>query len=365
MKKIKVSLSENSYPIYTGSSVLNQFQKISEKHKLFKNSLVIADGNVMKHHGKKIKTILSSFKGKKNVYVLKPGERSKSYIELNKIYSFMLDKGYGRDSVIVAVGGGVTGDLAGFAASTFMRGVQLVHLPTTLLAAVDSSVGGKTGINFDKKKNMIGTFYQPRFVLIDTEFLKTLPAQEMKSGLGEIIKYAYLSDEIFYSYVSKNLDGILGKDYPVLEKTIVKSAGIKAAVVSQDEKESGLRKILNLGHTFAHAYESELNFKIKHGEAVIAGIVSALILSEKMGLLSAAGKDEFLNLPLRVKLSPLFSRINPQNIYRLMSSDKKNREGKIKFVLPAGIGEIFLDAEAPRNLVLNSLKEVKEIYRAN
>ena len=365
MKKIKVSLRENSYNIYAGSSVFNQIGKYLNNHKTYKNSLIIVDGNVMKHHGRKIKSLMSLSNGKNGLYVLKPGEKSKSYLELNKIYSFMLGKGYGRDTLIIAVGGGVTGDLAGYAASTFMRGVQLVHVPTTLLAAVDSAIGGKTGINFNKKKNMIGTFYQPEFVFIDTDFLLTLPEPEMKSGLGEVIKYAFLSDAGFFSYVSQNLEGIIERKPEVLEKIIVKSAGIKAAVVSQDEKESGLRKILNLGHTFAHAYESELNFRVKHGEAVIAGIVSALTLSEKMGILSSSDKVKYLNLPLRVKLSTLFNKVNSGNIYRLMSSDKKNREGKIKFVLASGVGKILLDVEAPKKLVLESVESAKKIISVN
>ncbi len=363
MKKIKVSLSENSYDIFVGKSIYDQLTTLLKKHGTHKNTLVVADGNVMKLHGKKIRALVSSSRGKSNLYILKPGEKSKSYTELNKIYSFLLEKGYGRDTLIIAAGGGVTGDLVGYAASTFMRGVQLVHIPTTLLAAVDSSVGGKTGINFDKKKNMIGTFYQPEFVFIDTDFLATLPDPEIKSGLGEVIKYAFLSDESFFSYVSKNLEGISGRDAVVLEKTIIKSAGIKAAVVSQDERESGLRKILNLGHTFAHAYESELNFKVKHGEAVIAGIVSALILSGKMGLLPASDLEEYLKLPLKVKISPLFRSFDSAGIYRQMSSDKKNRGGKIKFVLTSGIGKILLDVEAPRKTVMNSLEASKKLIR--
>ncbi len=361
MKKIQVSLKENPYPILIGSGILNQLEDLLEKYRTNKNLLFIIDANVEKTNPEKIKSCLASKYKKLNFYFLKPGEKSKSYIELNKIYSFLLNNNYGRDTTIIAAGGGVTGDLAGYAAATFMRGIQLIHVPTTLLAAVDSSIGGKTGINFEKKKNMIGAFYQPKFVIIDTELLKTLPKSELTSGFGEIVKYAFLSDEKFFTYVIDNYRKIFEYDNEVLQRIISDSASIKASVVSQDEKESGLRKILNLGHTFAHAFETKLNFRIKHGEAVDAGIIAALFLSNDIGLLSTNSLTDLLSLPLKIKIPSRLKGLDKEDLFNIMLHDKKNRNEQIKFVLLSGIGKIILDAEAGKREVFNSISQMESI----
>ncbi len=360
MDKIIVHLKNNPYQIIIGNSALKQLKIEIEKNNFNKNILIVIDENVSNYHLKDIKRVFNGHKGKINYYQLKPGEASKSYVQLNKIYSFMLNLGYGRDSVIIGIGGGVTGDLVGYAASTFMRGVQLIHVPTTILASVDSAVGGKTGINFEKKKNMIGTFYQPRMVLVDTEFIRTLPQKEYTSGIGEIIKYGYLADISFFEYLNNNINKIYKDDREIIIQIIKKCVSIKASVVSQDEKESGLRKILNLGHTFAHGFETDLNFKIKHGEAVIAGVVSALYLSEYLGILKTGKLDEFLSLPLKIKMPKLFRNVNINNIMEIMRHDKKNKNGKIKFVLPVEIGNILLDIEADTGIIKNSLLKMKE-----
>jgi 3-dehydroquinate synthase len=356
LKKIKVNLEQKSYPILIGEGSLSRLYELIGRQNQNKKILAVIDGNVERIHGKLITKALKKFKNNIDYYILKPGERSKSFKELNKIYSYLIDKKFGRDSLLIALGGGVTGDLAGYAASTFMRGIPLIHIPTTLLAAVDSSIGGKTGINFESKKNMIGTFCQPELVLIDTAFLQTLPKAEIKSGLGEVIKYAYMSDRKYYAFVEKNLEKIFQKDLRITEEIIIKSASIKAGVVAHDEKESGLRKILNLGHTFAHAFESELNFKIKHGEAVTAGIIASLYLANKIGILSLKNLNEFLRLPLKANLSDKFFMLNKQNIFELMQSDKKARSGKTKFVLVSNIGKILLDVEAERKEIFFALE---------
>ena len=360
MKKIDVKLKENSYPIFIGSGILTQLKGLLKKYKLNKNILFIIDEKVMELHNKSIVNEFYTYDGKINCYIVKEGEKSKSYIELNKIYSFLLKNNYGRDSLIIAVGGGVTGDLAGYAAATFMRGIQLIQVPTTLLAMVDSSIGGKTGINFENKKNMIGAFYQPKLVLIDTDFIKTLPEREITSGLGEIIKYTYMADQKFFKYMLHNLEKAYKNNSEVLAKFIYTSAAIKAAVVSQDEKESGLRKVLNLGHTFAHAFETTLKFKIKHGEAVAAGLISALYLSHKTGLISEMDLNFYLSLPLKIKLPALIKQPDIDSLFKIMLHDKKNREGKIKFVLVSGFGKIILDAEADKKAVAYAINEMKK-----
>ena len=360
MKKINVLLNDNSYQILIGSGILSKLKELLKKYKLNKNILFIIDEKVMEYYGKRIIDEFYSYKGKINCYVVKQGEKSKSYIELNKIYSFLLKNNYGRDSLIIAVGGGVTGDLAGYTAATYMRGIQLIHLPTTLLAMVDSSIGGKTGINFEDKKNMIGAFYQPKLVLIDTDFIETLPEREITSGLGEVIKYTYMADNKFFLYVLENLEKAYKNDTKVLQNLIYNSAAIKAAVVSQDEKESGLRKVLNLGHTFAHSFETNLKFKIKHGEAVIAGVIAALFLSQKTGFISEQDLKYFLSLPLKVKLPSQILEPGIEKLFKVMLHDKKNREGKIKFVLVSGLGKIIIDSEADKKAVSYAINEMKK-----
>ena len=360
MKKIIAKTSEGSYSVIIGSNSFLHLQNEIIKQKLFRNIFVIIDENVRKFYAKDILNIFNDFPLKFEIYVLKSGESSKSNHELQKIYSALIKNNYSRDSLIIAIGGGVTGDISAYAASTFMRGIQLVHIPTTLLSDVDSSIGGKTGINFDKMKNMIGTFYQPRLVLIDPNFLITLPDDEMLSGLGEIIKYNFITNHQFYDYTYKNLDKILLKRKSVLEKIIYESVLFKTSVVAADEKEKDIRKILNFGHTFAHAFESELNFKIKHGEAVIAGIISALFLSYLKGYLEEKMVKKFLADIRKVKLSSLIQNISTENVLNIMQSDKKKRDNKIKFVLIKNIGEIVTEVEANMSEIAETIFLMKK-----
>lgn len=360
MKKIKISLSTKSYEVLIDKNIYRiLLNEISGKN-LNRNIVLIIDENVYKFHNDYLKKVFKNYQNKVKYYILKPGENSKSYKELNKIYSFLIENEFGRDSIIAAIGGGVTGDLAGYAAATYMRGIQLIHIPTTLLAAVDSSIGGKTGINFEKKKNMIGSFYQPDLVLIDTNFLSTLPEKEVTSGIGEVIKYAFLADEDFFSYVNENLQKIYNKDEKVLEEIIYRSALIKASVVSDDEKELWLRKILNFGHTFGHAIESLLNFKIKHGEAVITGLICALYLSNKIGAINKKELNKFLLLPQKINLPKISASINAEKIYNLMKLDKKSRNGKINFVLTSGIGKTLINVEAGKKDIFYSIEKAKD-----
>lgn len=370
MKKVKVTTdgkNEISYEILIGNKIYDQLINTINKLKLHKNILIIIDGNVEKLHKDFIKKRFSNYKNKIKYYILKPGESSKSYKGLNKIYSYLIENEFGRDSLVISIGGGVAGDLSGYVAATYMRGIQLVHIPTTLLAAVDSSVGGKTGINFEKKKNLIGSFYQPKLVLIDTYFLSSLPKNEITSGLGEIIKYAFLAENTFYDFVNNSINKIYNLDNKILEEIIYCSVLIKASVVREDEKETWLRKILNFGHTFGHAIESELNFKIKHGEAVTAGIICALYLSNKIGIISKEDLEEFLSLPLKIKLPKIIGSINRKEIYNLMKLDKKTRNGKINFVLTSGIGKTLVDVEASDKDIFYSIEKTKnlifDIYR--
>jgi len=357
MKTLTVALKENGYDIYLGKGILEKFKSLCEKKSLPKRMFFVVDENILRVRKKYLQTFL--FNEKEDlVYKFPAGEKSKSFKQISELHKVMLENKLGRDTLIVAVGGGVTGDAAVFAASIFMRGVPVVHIPTTLLAAVDSSIGGKTGINFNNKKNIIGSFHQPKFVLIDTTFFSSLPEKEITCGLGEIVKYAFLTGQNFYDEVLALLPLFYQKDFSITEKLIANSISIKTEVVSSDERETGLRKILNFGHTFAHAFESELKFKIKHGEAVIAGIICALFLSHGKGFISEQQLEKLLYLPKQIPLPASLKKLNKEKLYQVMLSDKKNRNGKIKFVLLKNIGEILLDVEAEKAEVFNSFERM-------
>jgi len=356
MKKIKVLKGKDRYEVYSGIDSFNLLPELITEKELNTNILFVVDKNVMKYHSERINSVMEKTIGKNNLYIMPTGEKNKSIERFNNILSFLADKNYGRDSLIAAIGGGVTGDIAGFAASTYLRGIQLVHVPTTLLAAVDSSIGGKTGINFLNRKNIVGTFYQPDFVLTDTAFLNSLPENEVISGTGEIIKYAFLSDRDFYNDVNDSYDSIISLDSKTLNRIIPACIRMKAEIVTEDEQESGLRKILNLGHTFAHAYESYFDFKIKHGNAVSAGIISSLFLSYKKGIINKTSLNYFLNLPSKIS-NPSPGSMNETEIINRMLSDKKNREGRIKFILIKDIGEILLEAEADRKEIIYAVQK--------
>ena len=356
MKIIKVLKGKDRYEVYSGIGSFNLLPELITEKRLNTNILFFIDKNVMKFHSERIKSMMGKFPAKNNYYIMPSGEKYKSTERYNSILTFLADNNYGRDSLVVAVGGGVTGDIAGFVASTYLRGIQLVQIPTTLLAAVDSSVGGKTGINFFNRKNIVGTFYQPDFVLADSVFLDTLPEDEVISGTGEIIKYAFLSDRDFYNDVNDSLDSIISLKNKILNRIIPVCIRMKAEIVSEDEQESSLRKILNLGHTFAHAYESYFDFGIKHGHAVAAGIVSSLFLSFKKGIINKTSLNYFLNLPSKINYTRP-NHLDEVEVINRMLSDKKNRDGRIKFILIKDIGEILIEVNANREEIIYAVQK--------
>jgi len=355
MKKINVELKNNPYEIFYGSGCFKEINKIIKSKNLPSNVFAVIDNNFYSKWEKAIHKNLESKFTKFNFIKISANEKNKSFDTLQKILKKLIENNYSRDTLIISIGGGIVGDIAGFAASIFSRGVPYVQVPTTLLAAVDSSIGGKTGVNFEHTKNIIGSIYQPEFVLIDTNFLKTLPAKEILCGAGEIIKYAYLTNEKFYTFVLKNIDKIFSLNKKVIETVIDECAGFKGSIVEADEKELGIRKVLNLGHTFAHGIEVEQNYKIKHGEAVIIGLASALYLSNKTRLLKDERFKRYSLLINKFKDEIKISSYNKHKIFGIMQRDKKNRDNKIKFVLLKKAGEIVLDYEADSKLVFESI----------
>ncbi len=357
MKKIKVKALSKEYPVYIGNKIFSSISNLIVEHSLTKNLFVVVDKNVLELHPGCVSAFNKNKFNKINILVFDSSEKNKNSKSVERIYNSLIKNNYGRDSVVIAIGGGITGDIVGFAASTFGRGVQFVQVPTTLLAAVDSSVGGKTGINFGATKNLIGSFYQPDFVLIDTSFLRTLPEEEIICGIGEIIKYAFLSDQKLFDDIKINFKKLFNLNSAVTAKTIETCVRFKAGVVEADETESGLRKILNLGHTFAHAFEVEQNYKIKHGQAVAVGLVCALFLSNQLGFINSRNLDKYLGLPFLFQGKINFESCNVENVFNIMLRDKKSREGKIKFVLLTEPGKLLIDVEATKEQVIRSIED--------
>ena len=350
MKPIKLTVKTNSenYPIIIGSNIIKNTSGLFKNSSIkFEKVLLIIDKNVPKRMIFKIKKSLS----KKEVYLLliSASEKNKNQNTVNLILENLLKKNFSRQDCLVSVGGGITGDISGFAASLYKRGLQFINIPTTLLSQVDSSVGGKTGINTKYGKNLVGSFYQPKLVLSDTDFLKSLPRREIICGYGEILKHSLIADKNFYIYLKKNINNILKLKSPYIEKAIYKSCNIKKTIVQKDEKEKKFRKILNFGHTFAHSYEATLKYskKLNHGEAVILGMVSALKFSYKKKLINKNNFDSIYNhikksnLPFYLK--NYFSLKNLNKIIYFMLNDKKNTTSKINLILLGKIGRPLLN----------------------
>ena len=356
MKKINVPLPGKKYPVYTGNGSSAQFEKMLVRHKMPARILAVVDASVIKYQKEALSILLNSAKFKIELFRFTASEEKKSLASVEKIYKALQNGGYGRDSAVIAIGGGITGDVAAFAASTYMRGIKFVNVPTSLLSMVDSSVGGKTGVNLNKSKNLIGTFYQPEFVFIDTKMLDTLEPEGIYAGFGEIFKISYLAGKKMFPLVEDAMAEVFYGNYSTVEKAICEAVKFKAGVVVKDEKETGLRKILNLGHTYAHALEAETDYFVKHGLAVIGGLAFALYLSRRKGIMTEEKFNENIKRiePFRDIL--VFPKADPEKIYLSMLWDKKNREGKIKFVLLKDAGEAVIDVEAAKGEVIAAIK---------
>ena len=341
--KLNIKTVNQKYPIFIGNNILNKLDKILQENLIkFNQCLLVIDKNVPK---KLIDKILNSLSKKKiSLYYFHSSEKNKNQKSIDKILSILLSKNFNRNDCVIAVGGGITGDVSGFAASIFKRGLKFINIPTTLLSQVDSSIGGKTGINNKYGKNLIGSFYQPSLVISDTIFLMTLPRREIICGYGEILKHAIIADKKFFSFLDLNGSQILKLKSPLIEKAIFKSCSIKKKVVETDEKEMGTRKILNFGHTFAHAYEATLGYskRLNHGEAVILGIKTAAKFSLSNNILNIKEFDlieSHLNkLRLPKNINKFFSKKNLNKILFFMKKDKKNDTNKVNLVLLKKIG---------------------------
>ena len=357
MTELNVELGENSYKIFIGSNILGEVAKfISTKN--FTKTLIVTDSNLISKVGELTKNF-SGLEINFDVAEIPAGESSKNLQEAEKLFTHAIKFGLDRKSCIVAFGGGVVGDLAGFVAATYLRGVPFIQVPTTLLAQVDSSVGGKTAVNHKLGKNLIGAFYQPKAVFIDIETLKTLPVREIKSGLGEVVKYGVISDEKFFEYLEQNAEKIFELNPEVMNHIIKKSCEIKADVVGKDEKENDLRRILNFGHTIAHAIEEETNYKkYTHGEAVAVGMIGAALISEKIGWIDSAKVERLKNLISTLGMVTAAEGCEVDKIFSATFRDKKTVGGKINWVLMKNFGRVEIFSDVPENIVKNSVKNI-------
>lgn len=341
---VHVDLNERSYPVMIGRGLLEQpGAGISTSLLKGRTVLVISDENVAALYAHRLDGALECA-AKQSLFVVPAGEPTKSLDTCAAIFDRLSQLRAGRDAVIVALGGGVVGDLAGFAAACWMRGVRFVQVPTTLLAMVDSSVGGKTGVNLPQGKNLIGAFHQPAAVIADIDTLSTLPARELAAGFAEVVKYAALGDSRFFDWLEVNADRLRTRDCAALTHAVATSVGHKADIVMRDERESGERALLNFGHTFGHAIETATGYETYlHGEAVAIGMVQAARLSERLGLAHAADSQRLADLLARfdlpVRIEP---KIEPERLLGHMRLDKKAAADGLRFVVWQGIGRAML-----------------------
>jgi len=344
---VHVNLAERSYDIEIGSENIDRAGPLLTGVGKVSHVVLITDENVQQPHAVGVAKSLVNASIEVDVLAIEPGEPNKSVDMAAALWEGLLELGTDRKSVVVAVGGGVVGDLAGFIAATFARGIRFFQVPTSLLAQVDSSVGGKVGVNLPGAKNMVGAFLQPMGVLIDTTTLRTLDARQYRSGLGEVVKYGVILDADLFDYLETNVTGLLARDDAVLTEVIARCCRLKADVVEQDEREeTGVRAVLNYGHTFAHPLETLGGYgEILHGEAVAIGMLCASRLAERLGRIDAALTDRQHKLFSALGLPVDLPDLDPDEILRAMTHDKKVEHGKLRFVLPSRMGHVELVAD--------------------
>lgn len=358
MKTLTVDLGHRSYPIYIGPDLLRNgelLRPVTEGRQV----MIVSNETVAPLYLEMLMRPLVA--GRVESVILPDGERYKTLETWNTIFDALLTARFNRDCVIVALGGGVIGDMAGFAAACYQRGIDFIQVPTTLLAQVDSSVGGKTGVNHPLGKNMIGAFYQPRCVIADSRVLRTLDERQLKAGIAEIIKYGLIRDETFFSWLEANMPALLARDDEALVFAIERSCRIKAAIVAEDELEGGVRALLNLGHTFGHAIETGMGYGVwLHGEAVAAGMCLAADLSRRLQYLTPESQQRCVDL-IRSAGLPVAAPIelSVERMLELMAVDKKVQDGRVRLVLLDAIGQAHVDSDYKPQLLRETLTAMR------
>lgn len=361
MKTLSVDLGDRSYPIFIGEGLLSNSELVKPYVK-GKQVLIVTNTTVAPLYLEACKQTFADFDVES--VVLPDGEEYKNLETLNLVFDTLIGKRFDRSCTLVALGGGVIGDMTGFAAAAFQRGVNFIQIPTTLLSQVDSSVGGKTGVNHPLGKNMIGAFHQPQCVLIDTKTLDTLDDRQLSAGLAEVIKYGLIGDYPFFEWLEQNLDALIARDFTVLAEAIERSCDNKARIVALDEKESGMRALFNLGHTFGHAIEAGMGYGVwLHGEGVSAGTMQALYMSRLVGNINdtdfkrAQAIFEHAKLPV---YPPSVAEMSNESYMNLMAGDKKVQAGTIRLVLLKSIGEAYVAGDYSAGLLQQTLTEWRQ-----
>tara|TARA_Y100001936_G_C16062409_1_gene664952 strand:- start:735 stop:1832 length:1098 start_codon:yes stop_codon:yes gene_type:complete len=357
MKILPIKTKSKHYNIYIGHNIISKLNLITKKEKIgFEKSLIVYDQKVPKKFLEKIKSRLNS--DVKLTFLFKASEKNKNIKYVQSLLEILFKNNFTRNDVILCLGGGISGDLAAFAASIYKRGLKFINVPSTLLSQVDSSIGGKAGVNNKFGKNLIGSFYQPDLVVSDTKILESLPEREIICGYAEIFKHSLIQNKKLFLYLNKNIKNILKLEKKTIEKIILESCKIKKQIVEKDEKEKNLRKSLNLGHTFGHAYEATLNYskKLNHGEAVLFGIMSSTKLSKKLKLLN--NKDfqlimSHLSLLNFTNLKKIISKKDVNKVVNFMITDKKNTSNKINFITLKKIGKANINTQLSISIVKN------------
>jgi len=355
MRTLNVDLADRSYPIYIGEGLLDD-PRYFEPHIRGRQVAIVTNETIAPLYLDRLQKTLAGYKV--TTVVLPDGEAYKQWETLQLIFDGLLTARHDRKTTLIALGGGVIGDMTGFAAACYQRGVDFIQVPTTLLSQVDSSVGGKTGINHPLGKNMVGAFYQPQAVVIDTATLRTLPPRELSAGLAEVIKYGFICDEPFLTWLEAHMGDLLALEPVALTEAIERSCAAKARVVGADEKETGVRATLNLGHTFGHAIETHMGYGVwLHGEAVGAGTVMALEMSHRLGWLTKAELDRGVRLLAAAKLPVVPPQeMNAEHFLEHMAVDKKVLDGRLRLVLLQGLGGAVVTAEFPREILEETLR---------
>jgi 3-dehydroquinate synthase len=335
------SIHDQTYKLYLDWNIIDRAPEFLQKHDISGALFIISDSNVFKIHGKRFLKALKDYQC--HTLIVKPGETSKSLLNWKRIQDFLAQKGADRKSTVIAFGGGVVGDLAGFAACTYMRGLSFVQVPTTILSQSDSSIGAKVAVNHPLAKNLIGSFYQPKLILTDPSLLTTLPPREFSAGLGEAIKYGVIADPDLFELLYKKMEQILAHDRELLNDIIARCISIKIRVVEEDERESGLRKILNFGHTIGHALEQVTSYKrLRHGEAVAWGMLAAGWIAIQRGMWSATEFSRLQSIITRGKCLYPPGKISANQILQALKHDKKKSGKSLQFVLPERTGKVTI-----------------------
>lgn len=346
------------YDIIFSSSFEELTEELNSLDSTKKKFCIVTDSNVEKLYGEEIRKILSAISKKTVLFSFPAGEESKNLNTVKKLYTFLIEEGFDRKDMLVALGGGVTGDLTGYAAATYLRGIDFIQIPTTLLAQCDSSIGGKTGVDFDGYKNMVGAFHMPKLVYMNMEVLKSLDERQYFAGFAEVMKHGLIKDSSFYEWLIDKMYEICERDLTVLQEMVMQSCLIKKLVVEKDPTEKGDRALLNFGHTIGHAIEKAKGFELLHGECVALGAVAAAYISWKKELLSMDEYYEIRDMFVPFYLPISVDHICPEEILKLTKSDKKMEGGKIKFILLKKAGKAVIDTNVTDEEILAAVNEI-------